>query len=268
LFLFSSKDLITARAFSSISYPHLRLFNNAPVISWLHFAVYSLLGLINGGFILIVRLYLYSQEKLHQQKIQLRAVEQENQRAQLRLLQTQIDPHFLFNNLNTLYSLINQDRKMASDYLLHLSGYLRRSFEQESRPLIPLTKELSELEHYLEILKIRFSDSLEIVINEEYQDLRSQIPPLSLAELIDNAVKHNNFDAKYPLFVIITVFSDKVEVKNNRNKSNTDNSNGVGLENLSKCIKLLTNKSLVITESPEEYSVKVPLTNRKAAKAV
>ena len=239
------------------------VFNNAPVISWLHFTVYSLLGILNGGMILAVRLYLDSQSSLQRQKEQLRVMRQENERAQLNLLQAQVDPHFLFNNLNTLYSLINQDSKMASDYLLHLSGYLRRSFEQLSSPLIPLTKELMELEHYLEILKIRFADCFDVVIIEECQDLRAQLPPMSLAELIENAVKHNEINEACPLMVTITIFSDNIEVKNSCNKKTDVYSNGVGLDNLNKRVKLLTNKPLTITQSIEEFIVRVPLVNEK-----
>jgi two-component system LytT family sensor kinase len=244
------------------------ILNNAPVINWVHFAVYSLLGLINGGMILVIQLYLQSQVHFHQQQMQLAIIAQENERAQLVLLQAQIDPHFLFNNLNTLYSLIHQDSKTASEYLLHLSGYLRRSFEQVATPLISLTKELKELEHYLEILKIRFVDCIHIVISEQCQDLRSQIPPLSLAELIENAVKHNKIDVKSPLLVTISIFSDRVEIKNNRNKKQVHNSNGVGLDNLNKRIRLLTRKSLVITETSEEFIVKVPLINKEYSKVI
>jgi len=240
--------------------------NNIAVISYLHFGVYSLLGLINGSIILVVQLYRQSQVDFHQQQIQLVKLEQENERAHLALLQAQIDPHFLFNNLNTLYSLIHQNSKMASDYLLHLSGYLRRSFEQVSTPLIPLTKELIELEHYIEILKVRFVDCITIVISEQCQDLRSQIPPLSLSELIENSVKHNKIDIKSPLLITISIFSDRVEVKNNCNKKQVDNSNGVGLENLNKRIKMLTNKTLIITETFEEFIVYVPLINKAGSK--
>ena len=239
-------------------------FNNPPIINWLHFTVYGLLGLLNGGMVLAVRLYLHSQANYQKQKLQLSKMAQENERAQLSLLQAQVDPHFLFNNLNTLYSLINQDTKVASSYLLHLSSYLRKGFDQASTPLIPLTRELMELEHYLEILKIRFADCFDIVINEECHELSSNIPPLSLVELIENAVKHNEVDKKCPLLITITIFADSVEVKNNCNKKIVNNSNGVGLANLNKRLNLLTNKSLTIKENLEEFIVTVPLISKTA----
>lgn len=242
-------------------------FNNAPVIGGLHILVYALSGLFNGGMVLSIRLFLHSQVRYQQQQIKLSAITQEKNNAQLALLQAQIDPHFLFNNLNTLYSLINQDRNMANEYLLHFSAYLRRSFSQLSTPLVPLREELKELAHYLAILKIRFASGIDVIINEDSQDLRAKIPPLCLAELIENAVKHNEIGERSPLQITITITTNHILISNTRNPKRSIDSNGMGLENLNQRLRLLLNQSLQVTEDINRFTVTVPLTNRVYDKA-
>lgn len=188
-------------------------------------------------------------------------LEKENLEAQFRSLKDQVNPHFLFNSLNSLSSLIRLDPEKAEEFVEELSAvyrYLLRSNEQE---LILLEDELRFIQSYLVLLKTRFGEgfSINFRIFPEHADWL--IPPLTLQLLVENAVKHNVISAHKPLVVeIFTTESDRLHVHNNfQKKSRSVQSSKVGLANIQNKFKLLRQPEPEIEQTENEFKVIVPL---------
>ena len=187
-------------------------------------------------------------------------LEKENLSAKLTALKDQISPHFLFNNLNTLYGLIDNHPEKAKKYLKTLSTIYRQVLSNNTEEAISLKKELTNLNDYVFLLKIRFSDSILI---KQTVDLNAQtlfIPPLSIQMLVENAIKHNKFDKETPL--LITIFNDQntLVVENTLNSTEKNpESIGIGLQNIKNRYRLLSNSEISIKVSKHHFTVKIPL---------
>ena len=191
----------------------------------------------------------------------LQRMQQEKTEMQMRALQSQINPHFLFNGLNTLSSLIDESPRQAGEFVDELSNvyrYLLRSNESE---LTTLNVELRFIQSYFHLLKTRFGRSIEldIVVDEPYQE--ALIPPLTLQLLVENAVKHNVVLASKPLVIRVRTNSQKrliVENTLQRKKIRVD-SNGVGLSNIAVKYRLLNQESPLVEEDEGWFRVTLPL---------
>lgn len=235
------------------------VFNNHPNFNWLHVLNYGMHGLIHGGLVLVVQMYLVGQQTNYQQTLDLQVQQSQLAQTELAFLQSQLNPHFMFNNLNTLHSLIYQDQQLAADYLLHLSSYLRQSFSVNQKQLIPLMQELENLAHYIAIVQMRFLAGLEFSIDKSELKAEQMVPSSALVELIENAIKHNQATDNEPLNININVFNDGVSVTNSVNPKKVEDSNGVGLANLSSRCVLLTGRTIGVKQSNKEFSVCVPI---------
>ncbi len=175
-------------------------------------------------------------------------------------LRNQINPHFLFNSLNTLMNLIPQDTEAAMSFLSKLSKFYRYSVSTKEEKLIPLAKEIEFAKLYIDLLKERFRDAINVNIDIE-NDHQYMIPPLSLQLLIENAVKHNVVSKETPLSVEI-IFDDKVGelvVSNNvQRKLESVSSTGVGLKNIEKRFKYFTTRPVKIFNDLERFQVSLP----------
>jgi sensor histidine kinase YesM len=182
----------------------------------------------------------------------------ENLQVQLTSLKNQLNPHFLFNSLNTLSWLINEDKEKSQHYLQKLSQVLRYSLSMQEQSLVPLKEELTLVDSYIFLLQIRFGDNLKITKNIDNTDF--SIPPLSLQLLIENAIKHNIISTKSPLNIWIE--SNKNEktliVKNTLNRKMNSEGTGIGLVNLNERFKILANHEIEI-EKNEAFIVILPL---------
>tara|TARA_R110001599_G_scaffold200374_1_gene397088 strand:+ start:64 stop:1083 length:1020 start_codon:yes stop_codon:yes gene_type:complete len=173
-------------------------------------------------------------------------------------LKDQIEPHFLFNSFSVLTAVIEEDPKLAVDFVSRLSKIYRYLMENTSQ-LVSLSTELEYLEHYVFVLKTRHGQSINV--NYDLEDGAAQIPILSLQMLVENALKHNYFSKETPLTInIYTEGTDFLVVSNNLNKRpNLEKTTHLGLENINKRYELLLNKSIVIQESADSFTVKLPL---------
>jgi len=181
--------------------------------------------------------------------------------SELQLLRAQIDPHFLFNNLNILDILINLDPKKASRYTKRLSSLYRYMIRHKDQDVVSLKEEWAFSEDYIFLLEQRF-DELFLFENElKGKDLDSYfIPPASMQTLLENIVKHNFALPEAPIHTIIYLENDFLCVKNDRKpKENVKDSTGTGLTNLKKRIKLLTDQTVEIEQTADVFWVKVPL---------
>ncbi|MBD2700336.1 histidine kinase [Spirosoma sp. BT702] len=211
-------------------------------------------------------LFFARDSRQYQQKLKVAEQEQEklrmaNLQSQLDTLKQQVNPHFLFNSLNVLDSLIEDDPKQARVFLEELSTVYRYLLRANEQHLTDLGTELDFIHSYYHLLKTRHGPALQlnVTIDERYQSHR--IPPLTLQLLIENAVKHNIILPDQPLQIdIITDQDSRLQVRNNvQRKTMRVVSNGVGLTNILTKYKMLAQPAPIISENDGQFIVTLPL---------
>lgn len=185
----------------------------------------------------------------------------ENIANQFEALKNQLNPHMLFNSLNTLYSLIRESPEKAQDYLNELSKVMRYTLQKDSEShSITLSEELEFVHSYIYLLKMRYEENLIFNFNIDEAETNRHIPKMAIQMLIENAVKHNEISNRHPLVIDITTRNNSIEVSNNLQlRRGTVSSTGIGLSNLSNRYKLLYKKDIEITETDKRFSVIIPL---------
>ena len=181
----------------------------------------------------------------------------ENLLVQLSSLKNQLNPHFLFNSLNTLSWLINEDKEKSQRYLQKLSQVLRYSLSMQEQSLVPLKEELTLVDSYIFLLQIRFGNNLQIIKNIE--DVQFKIPPLSLQLLIENAIKHNVISTASPLSIWIELRDNVLIVRNTHKPKPNSEGTGIGLVNLNERFKILASREVEIEQNEKEFKVVLPL---------
>jgi len=175
-------------------------------------------------------------------------------------LKNQVNPHFLFNSLNTLSSLVNTQVEIAGHFISKLSQIYRYILENSSKAKVPLKDELAFIEDYFYLHEIRSEGKILLTIEIEDNNYNHEIMPVSLQLLIENAIKHNIATLEKPLKITIYIEGQNIIVKNNIQKMATQVfSTKIGLKNLNERIKLITGKEIFIEETTSDYLVKVPL---------
>jgi two-component system LytT family sensor kinase len=209
-------------------------------------------GLSAGTLIFIILLWQTSLRR--EQKLR-----EENLIFQNETLKNQINPHFLFNSLNTLSSLITSSPETAEKFLNKLSAIYRYILENSRKDRVPLTTELNFINDYFELHRIRDDEKIALTIDARNAPEYSIIP-VSLQILIENCIKHNMATRENRLGISISIENDFVVVQNNLQKMGTQlKSTGTGLKNLAERVRLITGKTLVVEESNNFFTVKVPL---------
>ncbi|MEQ8924252.1 MAG: histidine kinase [Fulvivirga sp.] len=178
--------------------------------------------------------------------------------GQYQSLKNQLNPHFLFNSFNTLSNLVHEDQDKATEFIQKLSKIYRYVLEVQKEELVSLDQELSFLESYIGLQKLRFGDSLVVNIDVKQKDLL--IPPLTLQLLLENAIKHNVVSQDRPLNIKIFDHDDRITISNNlQPKDVEESSTGIGLENIRSQLNYFTNQQLTITKTADEFIVELPL---------
>ena len=204
--------------------------------------------------------------------IRKQTIELENERLKTESLQSQFDslknqvsPHFLFNSLNALQTLIRDNNELAQKYVRHLSQVLRYTLQSTENKTVILSDELSFLESYLFLIQLRFGTNFKIELKIDEQYLNFRIPPLALQTLIENAVKHNEISKRRPLTIQVITNSDQsIQVSNPiQKKIMTEPGTGIGLANLEKQYQLIANQMIIIKKVNGEFIVVIPLLNPK-----
>lgn len=187
-------------------------------------------------------------------------LKKENIKAQLDTLKNQVNPHFLFNSLNTLAALIPENSDLSVEYVEKLSRVYRFVLEIKDKKLITLREELKALDAYKFLLQIRFGEKMRFSINIPDNKKDLMLVPLSIQMLIENAVKHNVISQKKPLSIEIFTEQDYVVIQNNlQPKTQVYNSTKTGLLNIEKRYDLLTGKKPKIMSNNQYFIVKLPL---------
>ena len=175
-------------------------------------------------------------------------------------LKNQINPHFLFNSLNTLNSLVNAETEVASQFISKLSQNYRYILENSSKVKVLLKDELSFIEDYFYLHEIRSGGKIFPTIQVMDDDVGYEILPVSLQLLVENAVKHNMATLESPLKISIYIEGENIVVSNNLQKMASQvGSTKIGLKNLGERVKLITGKEIIIEENASDFIVKVPL---------
>jgi LytS/YehU family sensor histidine kinase len=194
--------------------------------------------------------------------------QEELKRAHLALqyqsLKDQVRPHFLFNSLSSLATLINTDTEKATRFVHKLSDVYRYVLEQREAELVPIKEDLKFMEDYIFLQKIRFGDNLRVEIKLEVDQNRLVIP-LSLQMLVENAIKHNEISEDHPLLITITSTGNgQVIVKNNlQRREVSEPSLGTGLENLKRQLSYFSKDPLLVLEEKDAFIVRMPTVSVK-----
>ncbi len=180
--------------------------------------------------------------------------------AEYEALKSQINPHFLFNSLNTLSSLIDENPKTANNFVENLSSVYRYLLTQREKEIVEIREELEFVNAYVYLNQIRFGINLKVSVDVPKELADKKIVTLALQILIENAIKHNIISAAKPLYIYMGIVNEKFIVKNNLQRKQVMNeSNGIGLNNIVHRYSFLTESEVEITETNDEFTVALPL---------
>ncbi len=192
--------------------------------------------------------------------VQAEQLKRENIQSQFEALKNQVDPHFLFNSLNTVYSLIDTHPEKAKKFIAEFSKIYRYVLNVKDKIVVKLSEEIDFINSFIFLQKIRHEGNLEVFIDIDAKKLNNYIPPLSLQMLVENAIKHNIISDKNPLKISITDKNNYLIVKNNiQLKANIIESTKIGLNNLTERYKHISNLIPEFYIKNNEYIAKIPL---------
>lgn len=190
-----------------------------------------------------------------------------NAQAQLASLREQVNPHFLFNSLNTLVNVIPEDPDRAVRFTQRLSAVYRRILEYRYHETIPLEEELTAVRDYVFLLQTRFEDNLIVNWHDDHGARprvpgELHLPPLSVQLLVENAIKHNVVSAAHPLVINVEVAENAVTVTNSLRPRSSVTSTGWGQQSIRSRYRALTDREVVIEKTASHYRVRLPLIGR------
>jgi hypothetical protein len=214
----------------------------------------------------IVIMACYLLRALYRQKVI--AVENEELRTEsirthYEALKSQLDPHFLFNSMNTLQSLIDIDPSKAGDYVQQLSSVLR--YTLQSKEVVTLAEEMNCVQDYCSMMQIRYGDNLSFDIQMDKRFDNAKVLPLAVQGLVENAIKHNVISSKQPLVIqIVTKENAQLEVSNAiQPKIKDEGGEGIGLANLVERYRLQWNREVEICDDGKHFKVTIPLIEKQ-----
>jgi two-component system LytT family sensor kinase len=180
--------------------------------------------------------------------------------AKLENLKNQINPHFLFNNMSVLSSLVYKDQDKAVAFINQLSKVYRYLLDNGNNELVSIREELLFIESYSYLLNIRYSPNLMIEIAPFDEQLEQLIPPLALQLLIENAIKHNEISSDSPLKIELFTEGDYLVVRNNlKPRLSKDESSNTGLKNIKARYSYFSEKEVLVYETMKHFEVKIPI---------
>ena len=211
-------------------------------------------------FTLVYEILFLSKERELDTKI-VEELDRERVQAELHILHNELDPHFIFNSLNTLNHLILTNPEAAHVFNSKLAQVYKYVLINKNKDLVSLFSELEFIESYLALLQVRHDNKLSFEYDaRETMTRKVMMPPCALQTVVENAIKHNEFSAENPLKIKLTLNGEYLKVSNNkRPKPYLADSTKIGLRNLSSRYKLLCNKNIVIENDGSNFLVKLPL---------
>ncbi|MBL7717706.1 MAG: histidine kinase [Flavipsychrobacter sp.] len=202
----------------------------------------------------------HSVEEKAELEVQAAELEREKFNLQYHQLRNQVNPHYLFNTLSSLDGLIQTNPQLASDFVQHMSKVYRYVLQHKESEVVALEEELNFITTYIKLLQIRYGDGLQIQVNISEAVRDKGIVMVTLQMLLDNAIKHNMVLPAQPLKILVWNDGEYLVVFNNKQlRSQVETSNNKGLSQLSQLYGFLTDRKLVIEDTPEHFSIKIPL---------
>ncbi|QGY44539.1 hypothetical protein GM418_12970 [Maribellus comscasis] len=204
--------------------------------------------------------YFETQRNLQSEKLKAQELEKENLLAQYKALKAQIEPHFLFNSLSVLSSLVYEDADLSADFIVKMSKTLRYIIEKNEFHLVKLSEELDFLDSYYFLIKTRLDNGvfLETRLTKSFIE-NTYIPPVTLQLLVENAVNHNKYNPEDPLKIVIETKDNFIIVRNNLNpRLKTEPSTQTGLKNLKRRYELISMQQVAVITENGEFIVKIP----------
>jgi sensor histidine kinase YesM len=204
-------------------------------------------------------------QNFHFVRLESEKLQKEIAQAQFEALKHQVNPHFLFNSLNVLSTLVHLDADLSEKFIDQLAKAYRYVLEQKDRELVPLKTELDFINAFVFLLKIRFEEKLQVNLSVPADQLTRYLPPLTLQLLLENAVKHNSLSAESPLVVdISTDPAGFLVVQNNvQPRQQETASTGVGLKNITNRYRYLTPHKPDFGQTGTTYVARVPLLDKQ-----
>lgn len=250
--------IVSLIVYSAMKQFYITVFHENDRLGLYH--LYSRSLVTAGGFILIYSVYISN--RYYSKSLSLELKEEQFQRELLemkyQLLSNKMNPHFLFNNLNTLHTLISEDSRMAENFLVSLSKIMRYSFKPHDNDIVRLSEELETLKDYVLIIKSRFDNALNLSLENE-TDSKGAILPMSLLNLMENAVKHNEITSQRPLNVHISINSQRIVFTNSRAPKIAHDSSGSGLKHLKEVYAQKYKREVLVEKTEDEFKVTLPV---------
>lgn len=227
---------------------------------WLRFRIDFFRAFVLGFAAILFNMFYFALKQKKELENNVNKLKKEVMTSKYKSLKNQISPHFLFNSLNTLTSLMYEDRDLASDFTSRLASCYRYILDNREQDLVRLDKELSFLDSFIFMMDVRHKMSLKINSNITLDATRYVIPTLSLQMLVENALKHNYYSTEKPLLITISNTNKEILVENTlRVRTDNETSTRLGLENIKKRFSYYTNKPVVIKKDNNVFSVFLPL---------
>ncbi|MFV8226063.1 2TM domain-containing protein [Christiangramia aquimixticola] len=209
---------------------------------------------------------IYFYRALQEKKVKEQKIIAGTASAKFDALRNQLDPHFLFNSLNVLAALIDENPEQAQRFTTSLSKVYRYVLEQKDKELISLEEELNFARTYMKLLKMRFEDSIFFDLPDTISSEEAKVVPLSLQLLLENTIKHNIVSDAHPLKISIFERDGYLVVENNYQKKEVlGNRKGVGLQNIVNRYNLVTKRKVLIEQTEDHFRVKLPVLTKQIA---
>lgn len=236
-----------------------------------HFSFYYVSLLITMVVTLFYHtIYFYKQSQ--ENKVKEQKIIASNASAQFESLKNQIDPHFLFNSLNVLSSLIEENQDSAQKFTTSLSKIYRYVLEQKDKELVTVEEELNFAKTYMNLLKMRFENSISYSLpdlNLHSELAMGKVVPLALQLLLENTIKHNVVSEQKPLHIAIEIKNNELIISNNLQKKEVlSDRKGVGLQNIVDRYAMLTDRNVLVTEKNDNFSVSIPILTKQVIATV
>ncbi|WP_299256042.1 sensor histidine kinase [uncultured Aquimarina sp.] len=224
---------------------------------WYDFLLQSFFGLSDdAGFVFGILLA----KKFYEGQAQFFNVQKQQKENELKLLRSQIDPHFLFNNLNTLDALIDRDTTKAKEYINRLSLIYRYLIRTKDAEVMELSEEIAFAENYIFLMETRFGEDYNFQVKKETLLKNKFIPTGSIQALLENVVKHNKAEQAKNISVVVAIEENWLTVINTKTKiQSREESFGTGLKNLKARYKLLSDQEVHVINTDLKFKVSIPI---------
>ncbi|MBY0486031.1 MAG: histidine kinase [Flavobacteriaceae bacterium] len=232
---------------------------------WAKESISNYIFAIAMTFIVVLSFYTFYIYKAYQEnKVKEQKIIAGTANAKFESLKNQIDPHFLFNSLNVLSSLIEENPDNAQKFTTSLSKIYRYVLEQKDKELVSVSEELAFAKTYMNLLKMRFENSISFELPTDFENPDAKVVPLSLQLLLENCIKHNIVSEQKPLHIKIVVNDDYLVVQNHLQKKEVlQDRRGVGLQNIISRYAILTKRKVLIDDAKGIFAVHLPILTKQ-----